>query len=151
MPSTPLPLTPTATVPCSTCGRPNRVDLQRTDDSPKCGACGTALVLDQPISASDANLEQIVRETTVPVIVDFYADWCAPCRMMAPAFAELARRRAGRALVVKLDTDRNPTMAIRYAIRGIPTVIVFREGQEVARQVGAVPLGRLEQLLGAEG
>ena len=142
--------TPThsAVVPCPACGRPNRVDLQRTEQRTTCGACATALTLDQPIHADDANLEQIVREATVPVIVDFYADWCAPCRMMAPAFADLAKRQTGRALVVKVDTHRSPTMAIRYAIGGIPTVIVFRDGQEAARQVGAVPLARLEQLLG---
>lgn len=136
-----------AAVPCSACGRVNRVDLDRVNERPTCGACGGALKLDAPTPAGDANLEQVVREASVPVIVDFYADWCAPCRMMAPAFADLAAQRAGQALVLKVDTDRNPTMAIRYAIRGIPTVIVFRDGQEVARQVGAVPLGRLEQLL----
>lgn len=143
--------THSAVVPCAACGRPNRVDLQRTENRPTCGACASALTLDQPIHADDANLEQIVREATVPVIVDFYADWCAPCRMMAPAFAELAKRQAGRALVVKVDTDRSPTMAIRHAIRGIPTVIAFRDGQEAMRQVGAVPLARLEQLIDAAG
>ena len=102
-----------------------------------------------PIRADDATLERIVREATVPVVVDFHADWCAPCRMMAPVLVELAKRRAGEALVVLLDTDRSPTMTIRYAIRGIPTVIVFREGREVARQVGAVPLERLDAMLDA--
>lgn len=138
-----------AVVPCSACGQLNRVDLHRADQRPTCGACAAALVLEEPIPADDATLEQILREAKVPVIVDFYADWCAPCRMMAPAFAELAKRQAGQALVVKLDTDRSPTMAIRYAIRGIPTVIAFREGREVARQVGVMPLARLQQLLDA--
>jgi thioredoxin len=100
-------------------------------------------------AASDATLEQVVRDAPVPVLVDFYADWCGPCRMMAPTFAELARRRAGEALVVKVDTDRSPSMAIRFGIRGIPTLVLFRDGREVARQVGAVPLGRLEAMLDA--
>ena len=75
----------------------------------------------------------------MPVLVDFYADWCGPCKMMAPVLDEIARERAGEVLVAKLDTDRNPTMAVRYDIRGIPNLIVFRDGREVARQVGAAP------------
>lgn len=83
----------------------------------------------------------------VPVLVDFYADWCGPCKIMAPYIDELARSYAGRALVVKLDTDKNQLTAQRFSIRGIPTLIVFRGGKEAAREVGAVPKQRLEGLL----
>jgi len=79
--------------------------------------------------------------------VDFYADWCGPCRMMAPVFAEFARRQRGTALVAKVDTERSPVVAARFGIRSIPTLTVMRDGREVARQVGAVPMAALEQLL----
>jgi thioredoxin 2 len=98
---------------------------------------------------TDANFDKIANGTALPIIVDFYADWCGPCKMMAPVFADLARRQRGRALVGKLDTDRNQGVAGRFQVRSIPTLAVLRDGKEVARQVGAVPLGALEQLLGA--
>ncbi len=136
-----------ATVRCPICSTLNRVDLSRLNHKPKCAHCGKPILLDRPLSVTDADLERVVSEADVPVIVDFYADWCGPCKMMAPMFDELARERAGLALVVKLNTDRNPAMASRFGIRGIPTLIVFRGGREVARQVGAVPRARLEALL----
>jgi thioredoxin 2 len=136
-----------ATIPCPSCERVNRVDLDRAADGPSCGSCRAPIALDRPLVASDATLEQVLRDAPVPVIVDFYADWCMPCRMMAPTFAELARRRAGEALVIKVDTDRNPATAARLGIRGIPTLVAFRNGREVAREVGVVPLARLEAML----
>jgi thioredoxin 2 len=83
----------------------------------------------------------------VPLIVDFHADWCGPCRVMAPILDDLARERMGRVLVTKLDTDRNPETTARFAITGIPTLIVFAGGREVAREVGAVPAVRLRALV----
>jgi thioredoxin 2 len=138
-----------ATVPCIFCLTLNRVDVGRVSDRPKCGECGKPMLLDRPIRVSDQDLERVVSGTEVPVLVDFYADWCGPCKMMAPVLDDVAREYQGRALVVKLDTDRNPTMAVRFAIRGIPTLIVFRDGREVSREVGAVPRQRLDALLGA--
>jgi thioredoxin len=96
---------------------------------------------------SDGDLERVVRDAEVPVLVDFYADWCGPCKTMAPLLDDLAARHAGELLVGKLDTDRSPTMAARFQIRGIPTLIAFRGGREVAREVGAVPRARLEELV----
>jgi thioredoxin 2 len=136
-----------ATVPCPFCSTLNRVDLARTARRPTCGRCGKPLLLDRPIAVSDQSLERMVADAEVPVLVDFYADWCGPCKAMAPALDELARDRAGRLLVAKLDTDRSPTMAVRYAIRGIPTLIVFAGGVERGRQVGAVGRQRLEALV----
>jgi thioredoxin 2 len=104
-------------------------------------------VLNAPLVVTDDTFDRVVNGTTVPIIVDFYADWCGPCRSMAPVFAELARRQEGRALVVKVDTDKSPNVAGRFGIRSIPTITVHRDGKEVARQVGAVPLHALEQLL----
>ncbi len=137
----------TAIVPCAACGKLNRVDLARVDHTPVCGPCRAPLTLDAPMLLTDANFDRVINGSSVPVIVDFYADWCGPCRAMAPVFAELARRQAGRALVVKVDTDRSPQVSGRFGIRSIPTLTVHRGGKEVARQVGAVPLAALEQLL----
>jgi len=135
------------TVSCPFCQTPNRVDLGRVQDRPTCGDCGKPILLDRPVRVSDQDLERVVKDSDVPVLVDFYADWCGPCKMMAPLLDDLARERAGEVLVAKLDTDRNPTMAVRYAIRGIPTLIAFRDGREVAREVGAVPKPRLQALI----
>jgi thioredoxin 2 len=137
----------TAIVPCASCGTMNRVDLARVDAVAKCGACRVAVVLDAPIMLTDATFDTVVSASTVPVIIDFYADWCGPCKQMAPVFGELARRQRGQALVAKVDTDRSPGVASRFGIRSIPTIAVMRAGKEVARQVGAVPMAGLEQLL----
>ena len=98
---------------------------------------------------SDATFDKVIAGSALPVIVDFYADWCGPCKMMAPIFAELAKRQRGQVLVAKVDTDRNPEISGRFAIRSIPTLVVFRDGREATRQVGAVPMGVLEQLVNA--
>ncbi len=137
-----------ATVRCVFCQTPNRVDLARLTDGPKCGHCQRPILLDRPLKATQDDFDQTLRGTTVPVAVDFYADWCGPCHMMAPTVDEFAHRHAGRALVLKLDTDANPAIAGRYAIRGIPTVIVFEGGQERGRHVGVADLKTLETLAG---
>lgn len=136
-----------AMVRCPFCGTLNRVDTARAANRPTCGDCGKPLLLDRPLAVTDNDLERIVKETDIPVVVDFYADWCTPCKVMAPIFDEVARERVGQVLFTKLDTDRNPAMAVRYGIRGIPTLIVFSGGREVSRQVGAVPKPKLNELL----
>jgi thioredoxin 2 len=136
-----------ATVGCVFCGRLNRVDLARAGDRPKCGECQKPILLDRPIPVTDANLERVLRDSEVPVLVDFYADWCGPCKIMAPLLDDLARERLGEVLITKLDTDRNPEMARRFEIRGIPVLMVFRGGREVAREVGAIPKPRLAALV----
>jgi len=136
------------TLPCASCGRWNRISAERMSDGPKCGACAAPLGLDHPVLLTDATFDRVIRDTTLPVLVDFYADWCGPCRMMAPAVDELARTSAGTALVAKLDTDASQKIAGRFQIRGIPTVIVFRGGLETKRQSGAMPLPALHAMLG---
>ena len=136
-----------ATVTCPFCEKLNRVDLTRLDDGPRCAECGRPLLLDRPQSVSGDTLDRIVAEAEVPVLIDCYADWCGPCRMMAPVLDELARDRAGEVLVGKLDTDRHPYAAMDLKVRGIPTLILFSGGREVARQVGVVARTALDELL----
>jgi thioredoxin 2 len=137
----------TATVACPFCGTLNRVNVERVADRPKCGSCGRPIWLDRPIAVSDATFDRVITDTTVPVLVDFYADWCGPCKIMAPLLDDVANRRAGQMVVLKLDTDQNPATGQRFGIRGIPTLIAFRGGKEVSRRVGAVPAAELENFL----
>lgn len=136
-----------ATVSCPFCDTLNRVDADRLREGPKCGDCGRPLQLDRPQAISAEALDWIVAETDVPVLIDFYADWCGPCQFMGPVLDRFARERAGEVLVGKLDTDRYPAEAARFSVRGIPTLIVFSGGHEIARQVGAVPPSALDELI----
>lgn len=135
------------TVRCQFCETWNRVDAARAQDRPKCGKCGRPMLLDRPVPLSDDTFRRTIDGSEIPVLVDFYADWCGPCKQMAPAVDAVAAANRGRALVGKLDTDRAPRTASEFQIRGIPTVIVFSGGREVARQSGAVPQPVLEALL----
>jgi len=141
------PARPKATVPCPFCGTLNRIDLARVQDRPKCGSCGRPILLDRPIAVADDNFERVIASTEVPVVVDFYADWCGPCKVVAPILDQFAHDRSGQAVVVKLDTDRNQRTSERFGIQGIPTLIVFRGGQETARHVGLVQRAQLDGLV----
>ena len=135
------------TIPCPSCGKWNRIRADKAADGPKCGACGTSIALDRPLLLDDTNFDRVIAESTLPVLVDFYADWCGPCKMMAPSVETLARESVGKAIVAKLDTDQAQRSAGRFQIRGIPTSIVFVGGREVKRQTGAVPLATLRAML----
>lgn len=134
---------PHYTLPCAFCGRWNRIPAARAADRPKCGACATPILLDRPFLLTADTFHRAIEETTVPVAVDFYADWCGPCKMMAPVLDEFARQRIGQVLVAKLDTDRAPGVSQLLGIRGIPTMIRFDAGKETRRQSGAMPLRQL--------
>lgn len=136
-----------ATVRCPSCAQLNRVDLARAAAGPKCGQCGSPIPLDRPLTLTDADFDRVVGDAGVPVVVDFYADWCGPCKMMAPTLDALAKQRVGQVLVAKVDTDRNPALSQRFRISSIPTLAVFRGGREVARELGALPAPRLAQLV----
>ena len=144
--SNPTEVTRPVVVRCVFCDTANRVDLAKLAAGPKCGNCGKPIRLDRPLKVSDASFEQTIKEASVPVLVDFYADWCGPCRVMAPTLDDFAKRRAGEVLVLKLDTDANQLTAGRFGIRGIPMLIAFHHGQERGRHVGVSDMKVLEQL-----
>jgi thioredoxin 2 len=139
------------TVRCQFCDTWNRIDAAKVSAGPKCGKCGRPILLERPLSLNDDTFHRTINESDVPVAVDFYADWCGPCRMMAPAVDALAAHVQGRAIVAKLNTDHSSRTAGGFGIRGIPTTIVFDRGKEVARQSGALPLEGLKQLLAKAG
>jgi thioredoxin 2 len=137
-----------ATLRCGFCNALNRVDVSRAAQRPVCGECGRPFLLDRPVKVAQEDFERSVLQSGVPVLVDFYADWCAPCRMLAPILDRLAAAGQGRVLVAKVDTDASPEVAGRYGIRSIPTVILFRDGVEAERSVGIEP-ERLATMVGS--
>jgi len=143
------PAAASAVIGCPFCRTLNRVSLGRLDDRPKCAECEKPLLLDRPVHATDDQLAKVIGGATVPVVVDFYADWCAPCKMMAPVLDELAAERAGELLVVKVNSDQNPVSPQHYGVRGIPTLIVFKDGQEAGRQVGYAPKAEVMRIVDA--
>ncbi len=138
---------PRITLRCQFCDTWNRVDPSRAAERPKCGHCARFLLIDRPYPLFEDSFARTIADSEIPVVVDFYADWCGPCKVMAPAVDELAARNAGKALVAKLNTDRAPQTSRAFNILGIPTTIVFHHGREVARESGAIPLAALQQLL----
>jgi thioredoxin 2 len=127
---------------CPECATTNRVPDARLHEQPVCGRCGAELMAAKPANLTDATLTAFVAHTELPVLVDFWAEWCGPCKMMAPHFANAATQLVD-VRFAKLDTEAHPQASATYAIRSIPTLILFRGGKEVARQSGAMSAGDL--------
>jgi len=130
-------------LPCAACGTLNRVPRERLDEVPVCASCGEHLLDRAPHDVDAATFDKLVQKSDLPVVVDFWAAWCGPCRMMAPAFAEASKALSGKAILVKLNTEAEPDVAGRYDIRSIPTMVVFLKGRELARTSGAMPAARI--------
>jgi len=124
---------------CKSCGQKNRVASNHLADTGRCGACKTELApLDEPMQVDAASFDEIVQSARVPVLVDFWAEWCGPCHAAAPEVARTAKDMAGNALVLKVDTDKNQQLAARFNVRGIPNFAVFAGGKLVKQQAGVV-------------
>jgi thioredoxin 2 len=133
---------------CSSCGTQNRIPANHLADTGRCGACKTPLrPASDPLDVDTSAFDQIVGSAKVPVLVDFWASWCGPCKMAAPDIQQLAREMAGRALVLKVDTDANPALAARFGIQSIPNFVVLRGGQVAMQRAGVTPRSEMRRWL----
>jgi thioredoxin 2 len=133
--------------PCARCGTTNRIPARRRLDDPKCGKCGEKVFPREPVHGSDRTWKREVEDSPIPVLVDFRADWCGPCKMLAPVLEAVARERGGKLKVVEIDVDRNPMTAGRLGIRSVPTLLLFRGPLQIDAVTGALPKPALDARL----
>jgi thioredoxin 2 len=132
-------------VTCPHCGAKNRIPGARLADNPACGRCGAGLLDGRPVALGDAGFDVVVQGTDLPIVVDFWAPWCGPCRAMAPQFEQAAQTLRGRALLIKVNSDDSPRVAARFGIRSIPTLVRLEGGREIARRSGTLPSAQIVQ------
>ncbi len=137
-------------VVCPHCDAVNRLPATRLDERPTCGQCRQALFTGQPVELTASNFDRHIGRSDLPVVVDFWAPWCGPCRSMAPAFARAASELEPRVRLAKVDTERQQQLAARFNIRSIPTLAIFRNGREITRQSGAVDAPTLQRWIRAQ-
>ena len=137
-------------VPCASCHALNRLPRTRLADAPSCGKCHQPIISGHPLVLDEASFDRHAGRGDLPLVVDFWAPWCGPCKMMAPAFAQAAGMLEPQFRLAKLDTEANQALAARFGIRSIPTLVLFRGGREIARQAGAMNTAGIVQWVRAQ-
>jgi len=137
-------------VVCPYCGAVNRIPAERLNDNPMCGKCNKDIFASKPVDLTTADFHSQIVNSEIPVLVDFWAEWCGPCKMMAPAFEKAAAALEPNVRLAKLNTENEQQIAAQFDIRSIPTMILFKDGKEIARQSGAMMGGQIEQWVASQ-
>ena len=130
---------------CTECGAINRIPQARLTDKPVCGKCKKKLFMSSPIELNDQNFSKIINKSDIPILVDFWAEWCGPCKMMAPAFAEASAQLEPNVILAKLNTEHARQTAAQFNIRSIPCIVLFKNGKEFSRKTGAISAPQIVQ------